>query len=784
MKQCLLLLLALLCLSPISAQISGTVIDDMTKEPVFGAKLIASDGKKSLSDVNGNFNFASQAFPIRIVTTAIGYLPDTTEVTASGSITIKLTSEVQKIDDVVVSAGRRKQGLEEVAISMEIIRPELVENKGLADLEQAVDQSPGCYAMDGQVSIRGGSGFAYGAGSRVMLLWNGMPMLSGDAGDTKWNTIPLESTGQIEIMKGASSVLYGSGALNGIISLTEKEPTPMGETRFKVQSGIYDNPKRESLKWWVTNPTFHQADVYNAKMYKKWGYSIAANGFTSDGYKAGETEDRARINGKIYFRPEKIDHLKVGIGFNLQAQTTGNFIIWESDSLAYTPSGGADISDSNSTLTYNKGLRLSIDPHIKYIDKKQNVHTLKSRYYEIKNTNVTNESQSSSSKIYYADYQFQHQWKFGLTATTGLTATRNDVLSNLFGDHHSNNYAYYLQMEQNLWNRLDITAGVRAEYFEQDTIRGDSDFTFGKDSTVLPFYPVFRAGIHYEVHKGTHLRVSYGQGIRYPSVAERYTFTNVGALNIFPNPELRPEIGWAAEAGIKQVFSIAKNWKGILDVAGFINQYDNMMEFTFGFYLPDTIPPSLNPSKPGYVKNWYGFKANNAEQAKITGIETSFNSIGKIGPIEVTTLLGYTYMEPMSLNTDSTYLKTFSDSGSTLLKYRFKHLAKGDIELGYKNYSIGFSLRYNSFMSNIDALFEDGLKIIGGDQIDILPGLKEYREENNTGTTVMDLRCGYEINEKYRLGFIVNNIANLEYATRPGDIQAPRNFILQLQAKF
>jgi hypothetical protein len=33
------------------------------------------------------------------------------------------------------------------------------------------------------------------------------------------------------------------------------------------------------------------------------------------------------------------------------------------------------------------------------------------------------------------------------------------------------------------------------------------------------------------------------------------------------------------------------------------------------------------------------------------------------------------------------------------------------------------------------------------------------------------------------LGFVVNNFLNTEYMGRPGDIQAPRNFILQIQAK-
>ena len=56
----------------------------------------------------------------------------------------------------------------------------------------------------------------------------------------------MEQAAQIEILKGASSVLYGSGALNGIVALTEKEPDLTGETKVKIQRGIYGNPKRET----------------------------------------------------------------------------------------------------------------------------------------------------------------------------------------------------------------------------------------------------------------------------------------------------------------------------------------------------------------------------------------------------------------------------------------------------------------------------------------------------------------------------------------------------------
>ena len=87
------------------------------------------------------------------------------------------------------------------------------------------------------------------------------------------------------------------------------------------------------------------------------------------------------------------------------------------------------------------------------------------------------------------------------------------------------------------------------------------------------------------------------------------------------------------------------------------------------------------------INNVLGFRADNAEKARITGLELSFNSSGKIKEVEVITLLGYTYMNPKSLNKDSNYRKTFSDTSSNMLKYRFNHLAKIDVQLNYKKLS-------------------------------------------------------------------------------------------------
>ena len=759
-------------------QITGVINHSQTNEPLFGVKIQLSTGQKTLSDANGKFSIVASTYPTQLSYSLIGFVSDSINVFGDTLIKIKMSEVVQEITTVVVSASRFDQNIEDVPVSMEIIRPALIDNKGLANLEQAVDQSPGVYAMDGQVSIRGGGGYAYGAGSRVLVLWNGIPMTSPDVGDAKWNSIPMEQSSQIEIMKGASSVLYGSGALNGIISLTEREPGTKLEVRAKVQTGFYDNPRRSQLKWWDKTQSLQMTDAYIGKQIGNLGLTFGLAGFRDEGYKQGEKELRARVNGSVYYRFKK-HKIKTGLSYNFQYQDIGVFVLWKADTMALIPRDG--------TLSLQKSIRLNVDPYFKYIDKKNNKHNLRTRYYLVSQGNSTYVYASSKAEMYFVDYQFQKDWKEKGSLTLGLTNSNNVIHSSVFGYHFSENAAAYGQIERK-YKRLDLTTGLRFEYFKQDTLDVDSEIKIGK--TTFPIFPVFRTGAHYQLAKYTHFRASFGQGVRFPSVAERYVATELGGLVIFPNPRLNPERGWSAETGIKQVVKMGE-WKGMIDMVGFINEYSNMIEFTFGIYNPHTfeqLDPANNEEDlatfielldEGFeTDQLVGFQAQNAERARITGLELSFSSMGKIKEVDVVTLIGYTYMNPISLNTDPSYVSNYSDSGSNLLKYRFKHLVKADVELTYKNFSFGFSTRYNSFMKNIDKVFE--ADVIGNGTY-FLPGLAEYRLLNNRGSFVVDLRVGYKFKQNYRIGFMVNNLLNAEYTSRPGDIQPPRTFLVQFQ---
>lgn len=771
----------------ILTSVSGIVTDGKNNDGIYGVKVIAKNGGRAISEINGDFSITIQSLPTTLFFSKVGYQNDSITITTNDPLSIKLFSSVLEIETIVVTAGRRDQKIEDVTISMEILKPELINNKGFSNLEQAVDQSPGVYAMDGQVSIRGGGGYAYGAGSRVMLLWNGVPMLSPDIGDVKWNAIPMEQSSQIEIIKGATSVLYGSGALNGIIALNEKEPSAKGDFRAKVQSGIYGNPKRESIRWWDKNPTFHLADIYFGKTVNDFGYTFGVNAYLDSGYRQGESEKRIRLNGSFYYKPIKNTNLKTGISYNLQYQDMGMFILWKNDSMCYQA--------QDNTISRQKAIRINIDPYLKFKDKFDNKHHLKTRYYLVTTGNESDYADASFAQMFFTDYQLQHKFNARNNLTFGATGTLNKIKSWVFGGHQSKNIAGYLQFESKQ-KKLDLSGGLRLEFCQLDTNTFDSNFRIS-DKLTLPVYPIIRMGAHYALQKATHLRISVGQGVRFPSVAERFVSTSIGGVVLFKNPNLRPETGWTAEVGAKQIVKIGDKWKGFLDVAGFLNQYSNMTEFTFNAYNPLTGDKltflGAGVATPEDSAEWYslvaqgltinnvlGFRSDNAEKARITGLELSFNSSGKINEVELTTLIGYTYMNPVSLNKDTNYRKTFSDTSSSMLKYRFNHLAKVDVQVTYKRFSFGVSSRYNSHMKNIDAIFEGAIPTPNGPQ-EILPGLPGYRLRNNNGALIFDTRLSYNINEAIKINLITNNLFNQEYASRPGDIQAPRNFTVQMQ---
>lgn len=733
--------------------IKGTITDHNTGETMVGVYIIATTINVSITDSRGYYELSLPAGKYKISYRYIGYQSQVLDVNLKPNEVyvkdITLKSEMRELQQVVVSAGRFEQKLSDVSVSMQVVKPSLIEKHQSTIMEHVLEKLPGVEIIDGQANIRNGSGWSYGAGSRVLLMVDDLPLLSADAGDAKWNYLSLENIEQVEIIKGASSALYGSSALNGIINVRTAFPSDKPQVKIRLTSGFYMEPKRKEMIWWDKNPLFGGVNVMLSQRFGNLDIIAGGMAHNDAGYRENNFEERYRGNFKIRYRDKKIKGLLYGINSNFMSLDSKDFFLWiDADSGAWR--------QKPDDVSRTQGNRINIDPYVAYFDEKGNRHNLKTRYFRTANNYKADKDKNkeNSADLFLGEYQFYRSFKNGLDLTAGIYGSYAKSISALYGNHESNNAAIFGQLNKKIKN-LNLSMGIRMESFKLDLVTDNSE-------------PVYRAGINYKIFKHTYLRASYGKGYRFPSIAEKYTATSVGGINIFPNPYIGSEKGWSAEVGVIQGLKISE-WEGYLDIAAFWTEYQNMMEFVFGFY--DTI--TFKPTTQYFSFRNMGFQSQNIGNARISGFEIILNGKGRIINLPTTFLLGYTYTNPIDMNTDSLY-KASKSGDNNILKYRNKHSVKVDFEFGYKKISAGASFIYQSFMENVDYVFVD--PILGNL---ILKGYENYRKTNKTGHAIVDMRLSYNFSVRSSISLLGKNIFNKEYMGRPGDIRPPRNIGIQ-----
>jgi len=734
-----------------NGKVTGKIIDAETRKPLVAVNVSVDRRSGTISDNDGKFSLSLTPGKHILEFYYVGYEVSGREIVVEKNDTINLTILMQinsrMLEEVVVSEGKYEQKLSEVTVSMEVLKPHQIADQNITSLDMLLERTPGITILDGQPSIRGGSGYSYGVGSRVLMLVDGMPMITGDAADIKWNYLPVENMNQVEVVKGASSVLHGSSALNGVINLRTKFPRNVPETEITVFRGGYLEPERKELVWWDKMPVFTGASFSHLRKIGNLDLSIAGNYFNDEGYRELEFERRIRGNLGLRYHFKKLRGLSIGVTASAMYLEAADLILWlDADSGAYRQS-----PDSYTPLA---GYRYNIDPFIEYFTPNGDRHSIKTRLFSVGNENMDIDKQGYS-KLQYAEYRYLNKIKERTNWTSGISYLNNTVWGNMFLEHKGVNASIYSQIDTYLTERLKLSAGMR---WEVNKLNDDLDYS----------EPVFRAGINYQATSSTFLRASFGQGYRYPSVAEKFASAEVGALKIFKNPELEPERGWNAEAGIKQAINVGR-WIGFLDLAAFRTEYKNMIEYTFGAYPKDsTAVPTIDD---------IGFKALNIGTARITGFELSASGEGRAGPFSVQIMAGYTYINPVDPSIIDEVGK--DEDESYILKYRRRHLLKGDLNFKYRGLFAGLNFQYNSKMINVDEVFIDPLF---GELIQ--PGFPEYWSNRSDGYSLVDARIGWNITKWMRINSIIRNVFNVEYLGRPGDLGPPRNITVQTRFKF
>ena len=926
--------------------LKGHIYDANTNEPLVGAavtyKLHGNQG--TVSDINGAYEIKLPEGGVDLVFSYIGYedvlMPIVIGKREVITKDVYMKESTKLLEEVVVSAGRFEQKLSNVTVSMDLVKAGDIARQAPTDITSTLRTLPGVDIVDKQPSMRGGSGWTYGVGARSQILVDGMSTLNPKTGEINWNTVPLENIEQIEVIKGASSVLYGSSALNGIINIRTARPGLTPKTRFSAYIGIYGDAENDEYQWsdksfWkddkysvkpilrgnllsgIRNPIYEGFDLSHSRRIGNFDVSGSINLFTDEGYRQQGYNNRLRMRGNLtYHQPAMgMKILNYGLNVDFLSNQYGDFFIWRSPTEVYKPSPFTNMGREENNF--------HIDPFINYVNPENGTsHKIKGRFYHsadnivkpsqgnsitdilgnmgtnaqtiqniaggdysslypalvgigsglinnnledamngvftslgnifpnattadycdliswvmdnglpsdlmngIQNgqvpsdlipwlSNVMNptrnnvQTKTDKNYNYYLDYQFNKKWDGGAQITTGMTYEHVRYNSSIMDQvYKSDNVAAFFQYDQRFWDRLSVSAGVRAEYYRVNNHHREAETKiFGAK---VPFRPVFRAGLNYQLADYSFIRASAGQGYRNPSINEKYLRKDIGGVGIYPNLDIKPEKGYNAELGFKQGYKIG-NFQGFVDVAGFYTEYRDMVEFQFGLFnnadysMINSISDAIQMVTDGKGFG-IGAQFHNVSKAQIYGMEISTNGVYDFNKnTKLFYNLGYVYTEPRDadykerneiedLYTDALQMKEKSNTGK-YLKYRPKHSFKATVDFQWKRINLGANFAWKSKILAVDYLMMDEREKQQQDLMDyvrtILFGksrgetLATYWKKHNTDYATVDLRFGVKATKEVAFQFMVNNLLNKEYSYRPMAVAAPRTFVVKMDITF
>lgn len=771
----------------------GTVKDRANLEPLIGANIILrlDPSFGTAADINGAFSLMLQRGLYTFLVTYTGMKSDTLSFRIEPGQTIEreilLEPFVSQLQGVEIKVGKFDKPIEEITVSMEIIKAGLIEAKNTQNIQTILDYIPGLNILDSEPQIRGGSGFTFGVGSKVAVLVDDMPMVSGDAGRPYWDFVPVENIEQIEVIKGASSVLSGTSAVSGAIHIRSALPGAKPLTKVTMFTGGYTPPGDRSQKWWDDYPYIAGVNFLHSRKIDNIDLVLGGNLYFDHGYIGAPRADstvydqshnfsdsrmttqKARINFNLRKRSEKYQGLNFGINGNLMYQNAPMSMAWLNDTSGFFRGYPGAVFLQNQFIG-------NLDPFVNFYSKVGFKHSLKARI--LYNNNHQSNNQDLQSTFVFTDYNFRRDYSFlgGLEFIGGLSTQFSYVNATMYvgGGNDINrflNVSGYGQIENNFFKTLTLSVGLRLEYYNMN----------GEESD---FQPVLRAGMNLKLAKETYVRVSYGQGYRFPTIAERYIRTNVGTFGVFENPDLKPERSWNAEVGVKQGFKFF-NYFGYLDIALFQQEYRNTVEYLFGFW--DSTFSTLGGA---------GFRFLNTGHSRITGVDISISGAAHLAEKTVfKTIFGYNYIMPVTLDPDYIYATdirgreysyntTSVDPEGDILKYRFLHTFKGDFELQVHSFSFGLSAKFFSKIINLDKAiedFENTTLLAGGSVQPIL--YMDYFYTNNNGQWIFDIRASYKINEQHQVAILSNNLTNNIYSLRPLKAEPMRSVMVQYVLK-
>ncbi|MEE3226471.1 MAG: TonB-dependent receptor [Bacteroidota bacterium] len=492
----------------------ATLKNAETQEPLYGVSVsIKALNKGAISNAEGLVRIEN--IPNGTYTLELRYVGfETQNITRSFPLiaeengqTFYLHHAEEEMDEVVIQSTRSSRTFQDIPTRLEFIAGEELAEKGNmkpGDIRMLLNESTGIQTQQTSATSYNSSIRIQGLdGKYTQLLRDGLPLYSGYSGGLSLMQIAPLDLKQVEVIKGASSTLYGGGAIAGLVNLISKTPEDKPELSFMANgtsalgldlSGFY------SEKFGKTGTTVFAS--YNLGT----PYDPADNGLT-----AIPKFERFTLNPKFYLYLNEKTNLNVGFNYVNEDRLggamdyvkgdseTGYFERNKTDRLSTQVLGSHQLSDNTA---------LTVKNSISFFE----------REIDIPSYTFAGRQTSSFSEVNIATNLTKTEWVAGANLwTENFKQQQGDPAQDLsFTNYTAGVFA------QNIWDiqeQWTLETGLRTDY--------QSDYGV----FILP-----RLSLMFEPTNLLTFRIGGGMGYKTPTVftedVERLQFRNVRPINI------------------------------------------------------------------------------------------------------------------------------------------------------------------------------------------------------------------------------------------------------------
>ena len=397
-----------------------------------------------------------------------------------------------EMKEVMVSANKTEKSFVELTVPAKIISKKEIENSGHSRLDEIISEQVGIITVPGF----GGSEGIQLQGidpEYTLILIDGLPVIGRVAGILDLSRVSLASVERIEIVKGASSSLYGSEALGGVVNII---------TAKRKHEGV-------KKKVYYQHGSYNTQDILADISYKKKKVAIFGNinRYSSDGYDLIEGDGQNTV--------EPFQNITGSLGLSYDMNKLGNlnliYKLFEEDreGTVFITSPGienkSETNENNISLKYQNELSKSVDLNIdlyktNYLNKEQQV---------VSNGTInTNKFDQSLNRL---DIRLKHSTSTGSYYTIGF-GYDNEKLERTnisVKPEHKSQFVYF-QYDWNTNDKFNLVSGIRYDNHNKYS------------SQLSP-----KVSFKYDFSEDLKLKGSFGYGYKTPDFRQLYlNFSN------------------------------------------------------------------------------------------------------------------------------------------------------------------------------------------------------------------------------------------------------------------